>query len=78
MTDEADFHLDLRGIKCPMNFVKTKLLMEKMSPGNILKLALDVGEPLESVSKSVEAEGHVIFETFLEPTGYYLVSIRKG
>ncbi|MGD1918789.1 MAG: sulfurtransferase TusA family protein, partial [Pleurocapsa sp.] len=30
----ADAQLDLRGTPCPINFVRTKLRLEQMSPGS--------------------------------------------
>ncbi|NET13222.1 MAG: sulfurtransferase TusA family protein, partial [Okeania sp. SIO1H6] len=44
-----DAQIDLRGTPCPINFVKTKLHLEKMMPGEILEVWLDQGEPIEQV-----------------------------
>lgn len=56
-----DVHkLDLRGVACPMNFVKTRLKLDKMATGEILEVLLDGGEPIESVTSSVLSEGHLI------------------
>lgn len=52
--------LDLKGVACPMNFVKTQLMLDKLEQGELLEVTLDLGEPFESVSKSVEQEGHLI------------------
>jgi TusA-related sulfurtransferase len=73
-----DHFLDLRGVACPMNFVKTRLFLDKIESGKTLKLFLDDGEPVESVSSSVSAEGHEIVESTKMPAGYYLVLIRKS
>ena len=50
--------LDLRGVACPLNWVKTKLALEKMRPGAELSIRLDAGEPLESVPRSAREDGH--------------------
>lgn len=55
-----DEHLDLRGTPCPINFVRTKLRLEKMSPGAVLEVWLDEGEPIEQVPDSLRMEGYVI------------------
>jgi sulfite reductase (ferredoxin) len=55
-------HEDLRGVACPMNFVKTKLLLAKMQPGSRLSILLDDGQPIENVPYSVAREGHKIIE----------------
>ncbi len=52
--------LDLTGVVCPINFVRTKLKLETMSVGEELQVILDDGEPIESVSKSILEEGQEI------------------
>jgi TusA-related sulfurtransferase len=58
--EEPIVRLDLRGVACPMNFVKTRLKLDKMATGERLEVLLDSGEPIESVSSSVLSEGHLI------------------
>ena len=52
--------LDLRGVACPLNFVKTKLFLDKLPVGAVLEVILDDGEPAESVYSSIVAEGHSV------------------
>jgi tRNA 2-thiouridine synthesizing protein A len=52
--------LNLTGVVCPMNFVKTKLRLELMESGQVLEVTLDKGEPVKNVPRSVKAEGHKI------------------
>jgi len=52
--------MDLRGVPCPMNWVRARLALEQMAPGEILELQLDEGEPLESVPRSAEEDGHSV------------------
>ena len=69
--------LDLKGVACPINYVKIKLFMEEMRPSEELEVLLDEGEPMENVPKSVENDGHKILN--IEKTGgVYKVLIRKG
>ena len=70
--------LDLRGVACPTNFVKIRLCLEKMLPGQVLVALLDAGEPIDNVSKSVQAEGHVVEESTGTSDGYYRVAIRRA
>jgi tRNA 2-thiouridine synthesizing protein A len=58
----SDSTLDLRGVMCPINFVKTKLKLEAMDPGEILEVILDSGDPIQNVPKSIKEEGHKIVE----------------
>ena len=45
----ASRSLDLRGTPCPVNFVRCKLTLETMHPGDQLDVDLDRGEPEEMV-----------------------------
>ncbi len=68
---------DFRGVTCPMNFVKTKLVLETMKKGDQLEILLDDGEPIENVPLSLKSEGHAILETKKEQ-GYWHVFVKKG
>jgi TusA-related sulfurtransferase len=52
--------LDLRGVICPYNFVKTKLKLETLKQGQVLSVLLDDGDPIRNVPRSVEDEGHTV------------------
>jgi TusA-related sulfurtransferase len=56
----SDEELDLRGVICPYNFVKTKLKLETMEEGQVLSVLLDEGDPIRNVPRSVENEGHTV------------------
>lgn len=60
LKSNVNFVLDLRSIECPLNFVRTKIQLEKMKTGEILEVWLDPGEAIESVPKGVIEEGHEI------------------
>ena len=53
---------DLRGVACPMNFVRTKLALESLTAGQRLRILLDDGAPIQNVPRSVVGEGHRILE----------------
>jgi TusA-related sulfurtransferase len=50
--------LDLTGVVCPMNWVRAKLELERMSPGESLELLLDPGEAIDSVPRMAGEDGH--------------------
>lgn len=54
----ATTELDLRGVACPLNWVRTKLAVERLAPGDSLSVRLDPGEPIESVPRSAAEDGH--------------------
>ena len=67
---------DYRGVSCPLNYVKAKLALEKMKPGEELTLILG-DEGLANVPASAAADGHEILSITRGPEGNRLV-IRKG
>ncbi len=71
-----DDTLDLKGVLCPINFVKTKLKIEEMETGQVLEVILDDGEPMRNVPRSVKAEGHKIIGVEKLNDGAYKILIR--
>ena len=83
MTDVIDRYLDITQEVCPLTFVKTKLLIERLSSGQTAEIRLKGAEPLENVPRSVREHGHEVLS--LEPedgandgAGVYLLRIRKS
>ena len=73
--------LDLQGVTCPMNFVKTKLKLETLATGDKLTVVLDDGEPIQNVPASLQQEGHAILESSDQGDGTWqveLVHLRAG
>lgn len=73
---KPDATLDLRGVLCPINFVKAKLKIESLETGQVLELFLDSGEPIQNVPKSIKEEGHKILEVKKEE-GHFRLMVRK-
>ncbi len=67
---------DYRGVACPMNFVKTKLVLETLQSGQKLEVLLDDGEPIQNVPNSVKLEGHKILEQ-KKVENHWVVLIEK-
>jgi sulfite reductase (ferredoxin) len=53
---------DLRGVACPMNYVKTKLKLEMMDHGDLLEVWLDSGDPIRNVPVSLRNDGHNVLK----------------
>lgn len=68
--------LDLRGVICPYNFVKTKLKLDTLAIGSQLVVLLDDGEPIQNVPKSIMNEGHQVL-TQEKVDAYYRIVIQK-
>jgi TusA-related sulfurtransferase len=61
----SDYFIDITADVCPLTFVKTKLLLEKMPVGAIATVRLKGAQPLDNVPRSVKAHGHDVVS--LEP-----------
>jgi len=56
--DPKGYFIDITTDVCPLTFVKTKLLLEKMPPGALATVRLKGVQPLDNVPRSVKAHGH--------------------
>ena len=69
--------LDLRGVTCPLNYVRAKLKLEEMEVGQVLKVVLDDGESIINVPRSAKEDGHRILE-IKQIEDYFEVLVEKG
>ncbi len=69
--------LDLSGVQCPMNYVKTKLKLEELEIGQVLEVIIDKGEPYENVPRSVRNDGQKILELIPSDADHYRLVIEK-
>ena len=54
----ADKELNLQGEVCPYTFVKSKLALEIMQPGQVLRVIVDNDESAANVPRSMQNEGY--------------------
>ena len=78
MSAAATPPLDLRGTPCPLNFIRTRLALEKLPPGADLEVWLDAGEPEWMVSQGLEAEGHSVAPLPPPPGAGVSLGIRRA
>ncbi|MBU8873842.1 sulfurtransferase TusA family protein [Reyranella sp. MMS21-HV4-11] len=77
MSIQADHDIDITGEVCPMTFVRTKLRLERMQPGETLAVRLRGEEPLRNVPRAARDEGHAILS--IEADGdAQIVIIRRA
>jgi len=60
MPEKIVHFLDITAEVCPMTFVKTRLLIEKMESGETAEIRMVGKEPLENVPASVRELGHKV------------------
>ena len=59
-----------------MTFVRTKLKLERMLPGEVLCVRLRGDEPLRNVPRAARGEGHIILGIVAEGNDH-IVTIRR-
>ena len=69
--------LDLRGVPCPLSFVRTKLRLEQLPAGEKLTVWLDPGEAIEQVPNSLMVEGHIIL-SLLPREDFYELTVQRS
>jgi TusA-related sulfurtransferase len=78
----SEHYLDVTGEVCPMTFVRTKLLIEKMSTGETAVVCLNAGEPLANVPRAVREHGHAVLGLApvdpARPDGPHRLRFRKA
>ncbi|HSV28743.1 MAG TPA: sulfurtransferase TusA family protein [Candidatus Omnitrophota bacterium] len=81
MTANTDYNLDITAEVCPMTFVRTKLLVERMTPGQVVEIRLKGKEPLANVPRSLAELGHEILGCCAEAgegaEGIHRLVVRK-
>lgn len=70
--------LDITGYRCPMTYVRTRLALEALSPGDALEVVLEGSEPLTNIPRSVAEEGHEVQAVEDLGGGCHRVVIVKG
>ncbi|MGI9451003.1 MAG: sulfurtransferase TusA family protein, partial [Geminicoccaceae bacterium] len=65
----SQYSLDITSDICPITMVKTKLLLEQMAVGEIARIRLNSGEPLDNVPRTLRDHGHEVLEIKAEEPG---------
>ena len=73
---KADKEVDFRGVVCPLNYVKTKMVLDQLAGGKVLSVLL-VEAGAKSVPGSVEKDGHDVLSVE-QLDDHWQVVIQKG
>jgi TusA-related sulfurtransferase len=68
--------LDLRGVKCPLNWAHAKVRLERMAGGETLELTLDDPRGARDIPRAAEAEGYAVVEA-RAAAGLWILRIEK-
>jgi TusA-related sulfurtransferase len=80
MTDKPppDQELDITGETCPMTFVRTRLALDRMAPGQILRVRLRGEEPLRNVPRTAREQGHRVLSLETAADGVATLLLQRG
>ena len=73
-----DQELDLRGEVCPYTFVKSKLALEELETGQVLRVLVDHRPAVDNVPRSMQNEGHEILSIAEVSAKEWTITIRKA
>jgi tRNA 2-thiouridine synthesizing protein A len=78
MTQNPDRELDITREVCPMTFVRTRLALDRLQPGQTLLVHLRGEEPRRNVPRTAEAQGHAVLGCDTGPDGITRLLLRRG
>ncbi|UFN51478.1 sulfurtransferase TusA family protein [Roseomonas sp. OT10] len=61
-----------------MTFVRTRLALDRMEPGQVLLVVLRGEEPLRNVPRTAEEQGHAVLASAPGEDGTTRLWLRKG
>jgi TusA-related sulfurtransferase len=77
-TLKIDRSINIKGEVCPYTYVKSKLALEGIEPGQVLEVIVDHLPAVENVPRSMENEGHEVIDvTQINDTDYRIVIKKK-
>ena len=74
----ADQELDITTEVCPMTFVRTRLALDRMEPGQVLRVRLRGEEPLRNVPRTAREQGHEVLSLETAADGVATLLLRRG
>lgn len=74
----VDQVLDITHEVCPMTFVRTRLALDRMQPGQVLLVKLRGDEPVKNVPRTAREQGHAVVSMETTADGVTLLQLRRG
>lgn len=68
--------LELLGVPCPLNWARTKVVLEGMAFGERLRVLVDDPRAERDLPAAAEASGHAVVEAQRDPRGLWITIER--
>lgn len=73
-----DAVLDITRDICPMTFVRTRLALDRLRPGQVLRVSLRGEEPRRNIPRTAADLGHEVLSETVAPDNTAVLLIRRG
>ncbi len=70
--------IDITNEICPMTYVRTRLALDTMRPGQTLLVRLKGEDPLKNVPRTAKEQGHEVLSLETNAEGISQLLIRRG
>jgi TusA-related sulfurtransferase len=76
--EEPSHRLDVSGEACPMTFVRTRLQLDRMVPGEVLEVRFRGEEPRRNLPRSLTEQGYAVLALEELEDGGGMLRVRKS
>jgi TusA-related sulfurtransferase len=73
----VDDTVDITDVVCPITFVKVKVALEELDIGQVLRVHMNDGEPVQNVPRSCKEEGQKVLKLIDNQDGTYDLIVKK-
>ena len=73
----VDDTVDITDVVCPITFVKVKVALEELDIGQVLRIHMNDGEPVQNVPRSCKEEGQKVLKLIDNEDGTYDLIVKK-
>jgi TusA-related sulfurtransferase len=73
-----DKAIDITAETCPMTYVRTRLALDVLQPGQVLLVKLKGEDPVKNVPRAAADQGHDLLDLIALEDGVFLLVIQKG
>ena len=70
--------IDITAETCPMTYVRTRLALDSMRPGEVLLVRLKGEDPVKNVPRAALDQGHELLDLLPQPDGTHVLVVQKA
>lgn len=76
--ETAHAEIDITGETCPMTFVRTRLALDRLASGQVLRIRMRGAEVLRNVPRNAVSQGHSVLSLQTDAEGVATLLLRRG